>query len=405
MSHPQVHPTAVIDEDVQIGAGTRVWHFVHIGPHARIGSDCTLGQNVFVAEAVRIGDGVRIQNNVSIYQGVEIEDQVFLGPSCVFTNVSTPRAFVSRRDQFATTRVAHGASIGANATIVCGSDIGAYALVGAGAVVTRSVPAHGLMVGNPARRMGWVCRCGLRLPDGARPVCEGCREEHVIEGELCRREAPSDVPERGAQREPGSVDTFNASIDMVDLAAQNGPLMPELRAVFERVAGHGQFILGDEVAALEGDLAAYLGLRHAVAVSSGTDALLMALMALGVGVGDEVITTAFSFAATAMCIARLGARPVFVDIDAATFNLDPAAAEAAIGPRTRAILPVHLFGQPCAPEALADIAARHDLPIIEDAAQAIGARSTRGPVGALGKLACFSFFPPRIWAPSVTPAW
>jgi len=159
-----VHESAVIDEDVRLGEGTKVWHFVHVSSGARIGRDCSLGQNVYVGKDVTVGDRVRVQNNVSIYTGVELGDEVFLGPSCVFTNVVNPRASIDRKQAFERTGVGRGASIGANATIVCGHALGAYCFIGAGAVVTRDVPAHGLVVGNPARQIGWMCRCGERLP-------------------------------------------------------------------------------------------------------------------------------------------------------------------------------------------------------------------------------------------------
>ncbi len=160
-----VHASAVVDPGAQIGEGTKIWHFCHVSAGARIGRGCSLGQNVFVGERVIIGDGVRIQNNVSVYEGVTLEDSVFLGPSVVFTNVKTPRAAFPRRaaGEFAVTRVQLGASIGANATIVCGVTIGAQALIGAGAVVTRDVAAHALVVGVPARAVGWACECGARL--------------------------------------------------------------------------------------------------------------------------------------------------------------------------------------------------------------------------------------------------
>lgn len=383
MSSYYVHPTAIVDEGAEIGEGTRVWHFVHVSSGSKIGSKCSLGQNVFVAKGVKIGNGVKIQNNVSVYEGVEIEDEVFLGPSCVFTNVNNPRSFIERKNEYRATRVARGASIGANATIVCGHDVGAYAFIGAAAVVTKNVPAYALMVGNPARRIGWMCRCGIRLPEGNLPKCTACGDVYAIDGDRCHPKAEADKA------------AAEAPIPLLDLGAQNGPLLPEIRAAFDRVAAHGHFILGEEVTAFEKEIAAYLGVPHAIGVSSGTDALLVALMALGIGDGDEVITTPFSFFATGGCVDRVGARPVFVDIDPVTFNLDPAAVEAAISPRTKAILPVHLFGQPCAPEALHRVADKHGLAIIEDAAQAIGARSARGPIGALGKLGCFSFFPSK----------
>jgi UDP-2-acetamido-3-amino-2,3-dideoxy-glucuronate N-acetyltransferase len=159
-----VHPSAVVDEGAEIGRGTRIWHFCHVSKGAVIGERCNLGQNVFVGEGVRLGRGVKVQNNVSLYAGVELEDDVFCGPSCVFTNVKNPRATVDRRARFAPTRVRRGATIGANATIVCGTTIGRWAFVGAGAVVTSGdVPDYALVAGVPARQAGWVSRHGERL--------------------------------------------------------------------------------------------------------------------------------------------------------------------------------------------------------------------------------------------------
>lgn len=161
-----VHPTAIVDANVEVGAGSRIWHYTHLCEGARIGSDCVLGQNVMIGTRVRIGARCKIQNNVSIYEAVSLEDEVFCGPSCVFTNVLTPRAFIERKSEFAPTLVKRGATIGANATIVCGVVIGRYAMVGAGAVVTRDVLDFALVVGNPARRRGWVSRTGEVLgPD------------------------------------------------------------------------------------------------------------------------------------------------------------------------------------------------------------------------------------------------
>jgi UDP-2-acetamido-3-amino-2,3-dideoxy-glucuronate N-acetyltransferase len=184
-----VHPSAVVDEDVELGTGTHVWHFVHISAGARIGQRCSLGQNVFVGRGVRIGHGVRLQNNVSVYEGVELEDDVFVGPSCVFTNVRNPRAFAPRKHAYEATRVRRGASIGANATIVCGNELGEYCTIGAGAVVTRAVAAHALVVGAPARRIGWVCQCGERL-HGQGPVrCAACRASYALGEDRCESQA------------------------------------------------------------------------------------------------------------------------------------------------------------------------------------------------------------------------
>ena len=157
------HETAVIDQGCEIGEGTKIWHFSHIMPNCKIGLKCNIGQNVVVSPDVTLGDNVKVQNNVSIYSGVNCEDDVFLGPSMVFTNVMNPRSGVNRRGQYSKTTVKKGASIGANATIVCGHDIGEFAFIGAGAVVTKDVPAYALLVGNPARQMGWMSEYGHRL--------------------------------------------------------------------------------------------------------------------------------------------------------------------------------------------------------------------------------------------------
>lgn len=157
------HETAIIDEGCQIGAGTKIWHFSHIMPNCVIGERCNIGQNVVISPEVVLGNNVKIQNNVSVYTGVTCEDDVFLGPSMVFTNVTNPRSAVNRRSQYAKTHVGKGATIGANATVVCGHDIGAFAFIGAGAVVTKTIPPYALVVGNPSRQIGWMSEYGHRL--------------------------------------------------------------------------------------------------------------------------------------------------------------------------------------------------------------------------------------------------
>src|SRR3989475_428938 len=229
-----VHESSYVDDGARIGRGSKIWHFSHVMPGAVIGERCNLGQNVVVMPGTRIGNNVKSQNNVSIYEGVELEDDVFCGPACVFTNVLTPRSHVPRKRAYRTTVVRRGASIGANATIVCGVTLGEYAFIGAGAVVTSDVLPFALMVGVPA----------LSHP------------------------------------------------------------------------------------------------RHGIGCASGTDALLLPLKTLDLRSGDEVITTPFTFFATGGTIHNAGGTPVFVDIEPDTFNIDPAGVEAAVTPRSRALLPV-----------------------------------------------------------------
>jgi UDP-2-acetamido-3-amino-2,3-dideoxy-glucuronate N-acetyltransferase len=176
------HESSYIDEGCQIGAGTRIWHFTHVMSRARIGQRCNIGQNVVISPDVIVGDNVKIQNNVSVYTGVVLEDDVFCGPSMVFTNVINPRSHVSRKDEYRATRVKRGATLGANSTIVCGHTIGSYAFIGAGTVVTKDVPAYALVVGNPGRIAGWVCRCGVKLTAGkpllSEIVCATCGTQY-----------------------------------------------------------------------------------------------------------------------------------------------------------------------------------------------------------------------------------
>jgi UDP-2-acetamido-3-amino-2,3-dideoxy-glucuronate N-acetyltransferase len=174
-----IHESSYVDDPVTIGAGTRIWHFSHVLGDVSVGANCTVGQNVVIGPRVSVGDSCRIQNNVSIYEGVTLEADVFCGPSCVFTNVTNPRSFVSRKAEFAPTLVKRGASIGANATIVCGHTIGQYAFIGAGAVVTRDVPDFALMAGVAARRIGWMSKAGIRLGDDLVCPLDGSRYELV----------------------------------------------------------------------------------------------------------------------------------------------------------------------------------------------------------------------------------
>lgn len=184
-----VHPTAIIDEGSEIGAGTKIWHFSHIMTNCKLGENCNIGQNVVISPEVILGNNVKVQNNVSLYTGVTCDNDVFLGPSCVFTNVMNPRSAINRRGQYAKTHVGRGASIGANATIICGHDIGEFAFIGAGAVVTKDVPAYALVVGNPAVQIGWMSEYGHRLifNDEGIAVCSESKQEYKLENKaVCK---------------------------------------------------------------------------------------------------------------------------------------------------------------------------------------------------------------------------
>lgn len=188
--HYFAHESAVIDKGAEIGAGTKIWHFSHIMSGCKLGRRCNIGQNVVISPGVILGNNVKVQNNVSIYTGVTCDDDVFLGPSCVFTNVTNPRSAVSRKEEYAKTHVGAGASIGANATIVCGHDIGRFAFIGAGAVVTKNVPDYALLVGNPAKQMGWMSEFGHRLQFDAngRAVCPESGQYYLLEKGVVKRQ-------------------------------------------------------------------------------------------------------------------------------------------------------------------------------------------------------------------------
>lgn len=378
------HDSAVIGEPVSIGKGTKIWHFSHVMAGAEIGEQCNIGQNVLVGRGVKIGNKCKIQNNVAVYEGVTLEDFVFCGPSMVFTNVFNPRCEIPRMSEIRPTLVKKGVTIGANATIICGVTIGEYAFIGAGAVVNRDVKAYALMVGNPARRIGWMCACGNRLMGSDSPgeslSCQVCGATYSLNSEGL-------LPAIGAQPPQ--------SIPLLDLKGQYASLKKEIKSAVDRVFDSQHFILGPEVEAFEREIAEYCGSRYGVGVTSGTDALITSLMALGIGPGDEVITTPFTFFATVGSILRVGAEVVFADIEPDSYNIDPKAVEAAITSRTKAIIPVHLFGQVAAMDRIMEVAKRNGLWVIEDAAQAIGAQLNGNRAGTFGVFGCFSFFPSK----------
>jgi len=372
-----IHETAVIDKKVGIGKDTKIWHFSHVLKDSTIGAGCNIGQNVVIGPDVKIGDGCKIQNNVSVYKGVTLEEDVFCGPSVVFTNVFNPRAHVRRMEEVRLTRVKKGASLGANCTIVCGVTIGEYALVGAGAVVTKDVPDYALVVGNPAKQTGWMCECGEKLDELM--VCGGCKKEYQW------------------------LEKRDNAMAFIDLATQQKRIHSKIQQGIQTVLKHGKYIMGPEVRELEQRLAAFAGVQHAITCASGTDALLMVLMGLGIGPGDAVFTSSFTFIATAEVIRLSGATPVFVDIDPVTFNISAEKLLQAVVEiknsrpelTPRAVMPVDLFGLLCDYDKIDKIALAHGLYVIEDAAQSFGGVYKDKAAGSMGHAGCTSFFPAK----------
>ncbi|MEZ5411897.1 MAG: aminotransferase class I/II-fold pyridoxal phosphate-dependent enzyme [Acidimicrobiales bacterium] len=386
--HPGVHETAVIDDGVTIGDGTRIWHFSHVLTGSSVGANCSLGQNVVVGPNVSVGDGCKIQNNVSVFEGVTLEDEVFCGPSCVFTNVNNPRAAVVRKDEYRPTVVRTGASIGANATIVCGVTLGSHCFIAAGATVTRDVPEYALMAGTPARRIGWMSRQGHRL--GPDLTCPETGERYVEVG-------PDEL--RLASATDASTEV-TSPIQFADLVAHRAHIGAAIDANVADVIGSGHFILGRHVTALEEELAEFSAAADCVTCASGTDALLMPLMALGIGRGDAVFVPTFTFVATAEVVALLGATPVFVDSGPdLTMDVDSLAmavkSAAEAGLRPAAVIPVDIFGAPAAYAEIDEVARPFRLPVLADAAQSFGGMLGERPVGTLADATATSFFPAK----------
>jgi dTDP-4-amino-4,6-dideoxygalactose transaminase/acetyltransferase-like isoleucine patch superfamily enzyme len=346
--------------DVTLGANVTIYDFVNLYG-CEIGDHSKVGTFVEIQKGARIGCNVKVSSHTFICEGVTIEDDVFIGHNVSFINDKYPRAAVNGHLQTEAdwqcipTFVKRGASIGTSATILCGVTIGEHAIVGAGSVVTKDVPAYSVVAGVPAR----VIR--------------------HLEGRDLRKDSPED----------------QVNVPFVDLKAQYQAIKGEIQEAINRVLESSSFVLGEEVAAFEEEFAAYSGARYGIAVNSGTSALHLALLAARIGPGDEVITVPFTFVATAAAILYAGARPVFVDIEPHSFTIDVHQIERAITPRTKGILPVHLYGQPADMDPIMEIARRHGLVVIEDAAQAHGAEYKGKRVGGIGDLGCFSFYPAK----------
>jgi dTDP-4-amino-4,6-dideoxygalactose transaminase/acetyltransferase-like isoleucine patch superfamily enzyme len=346
--------------DVTLGADVTIHDFVNLY-RCEIGDQSKVGTFVEIQQGAKIGRNVKVSSHTFICEGVTIEDDVFIGHNVSFINDKYPRAAVNGRLQTEgdweciPTLVKQGASIGTSATILCGVTIGEHAIVGAGSVVTKDVPAHAIVAGVPAQV--------IRHLEGRDPINES-QGDHI-------------------------------NVPFVDLKAQYETIKKEIHEAINRVLESSSYVLGEEVAAFEEEFEVYSAARYGIAVNSGTSALHLALLAAKIGPGDEVITVPFTFVATTAAILYVGARPVFVDIDPQSFTIDVNQIEQAITPRTRGILPVHLYGHPADMDPILDIARRYGLVVIEDAAQAHGAEYRGKRVGGLGDLGCFSFYPAK----------
>jgi len=342
-----IHETAQVSKRAIIGNDVNIWNWVQIEDGVQIGDGCIIAKGVYVQGGVCIGKNVKIGNNVSIFRGVEIQDSVFVGPHVCFTNDRKPRATNpdgSKKGRnhwiISKTIVEEGASIGANSTIICGIRIGKGAMVGAGSVVTKDIGDNEVWFGNPAKK---------------------------------RSQSPTPI-----------------STNLIPLAK---PIIgeEEKKAVMD-VLDSGMLAQGCKVKELEESFAKFCGTKYAIAVNSGTATLHTALYAIGIKAGDEVLTVPFTFVATANTILMQNAKPVFVDVDEDTFNIDPNKIEEKITPKTKAIIAVDLYGQPADYEKINAIAKKHNLKIIEDSCQAHNAEYNGVKTGALGDIGCFSLY-------------
>jgi len=353
----------ILGTGVVVYRGTRIGDSCFLGDNSSVRENCKLGkavlvgQRVVVENGVEIGDYTKIQTGAYITAATKIEERVFVAPMVTTTNDNymgrTEKRFASRRGPI----LKKGCRVGGGVTLLPGVTIGEEAFIAAGSIVTKDAPPYQLLMGAPAR---------------------------------VKRSVPNDELIFKQNKENG-----NCAVPSFDLKRQNAALLAELSAVLGKVIASGQFILGENVKALEAEIAQICGAQYGVGVANGSDALYLALLACGVEPGDEVITTPFTFFATAGSIVRAGAVPVFVDIDSKTYNIDPDLIEEKITPRTKAILPVHLFGQAADMGRIMEIAQKNGLKVIEDAAQALGCEYQGRPGGGIGDAGCLSFFPTK----------
>ena len=363
----------VVYAGTTIGPGSNLSHQVMLREHSTFGERCSIGMNSLVEHHCKVGNNVRLQGQSGLAEYTTVEDDVWIGPRVVTANVYHPTCDRAKECLNGPT-IRRGAIIGANVFIAPNIEIGERAFVSAGSVVAKSVEDGAIVFGVPAKKIG------------------------VVEGMKCpfdmKEKSPYVLKEVSEAAETAPVDKAPApKIPLIDLGAQYQTIKQDIRFAMDRVILNSRFIGGKELEQFEADYARFCGTRYAYGVSSGTSAIKLALRAMNIGAGDEVITTPHTFIATAESIVAVGAKPVFVDVEESTGNIDPALVEQAITPRTKAIVPVHLYGRLADMDRIMAIARTHNLRVVEDAAQAHGAKLQGRQPGSWGDAACFSFYP------------
>jgi len=356
---------SVIYAGSSIGQGCHIGHSVFIREHVEVGNGSSIGVNCIIEHHCTLGENVRMQGQAGLCEYTTVEDEAWIGPRVVTTNVMHPTCDRAKECLNGPT-IGKRVILGANVCLAPGIEVGADAFVSASSMVTKSVEDGAILFGNPAKKVSQVekVKCGFDM---------------VSESPYPRNKEKLEQPQ--------------PQVPLMDLGAQYQALKQELRMATDRVVLNSRFINGKEVGEFEQAFAEYCGVKHAIGVGNGTDAIVLALKALNIGAGDEVITASHTFIATAEAIVAVGARPVFVDVDEVRFTLDPEKVAAAITENTKAIIPVHIYGQPADMSALMKIARENNLKVVEDGAQAHGAKDDGTTVGQWGDAACFSFYP------------
>ena len=360
----KAHPLADVQSE-NIGENTTIWQFAIVLERAQIGANCNINCHTFIENDVIVGDNVTIKSGVHLWDGITIEDDVFIGPSVVFTNDLKPRS--KQYGDLEKTIIKKGASLGANSTILAGITIGEFAMTGTASNITKDVPAHALVYGNPAKIRGWVDEHGNRLSKNDEYSWASVNGDIYVKfGEGFKKR--------------------KMNIPFLSFENRNKAVRQEVLSSFEIFFDSSWYILGERVKQFERAYAAFNKTQYCIGVSNGLDALHLSLKALGIGKGDEVIVPSNTFIATVLAVNYVGAIPVFVEPRIKSYNINPELIKSAITPRTKAIIPVHLYGQACEMDTIMEVAKKYNLFVVEDNAQAHGATWNGKLTGSFGDI-------------------